>query len=540
MKPFRTLLALVALGGGVTPATALAADPARPNILFIMSDDHASQAIGAYGGRLAALNPTPTLDKLAAEGKLFTNVFVTNSICTPSRACLMTGQYNHVNKVYDLTGRIEPARQVLAIEMKKAGYNTAMIGKWHLEAEPAAFEYYCVLPGQGKYHDPDFLLRGGKPWPKNSERDAGKHVSDAITDRTIDWLKTGWDRQRPFFLMHHHKAPHDMFEYDVKYEDYLKGVEIPSPETLWSQKGFGSIATRGARDELLPYIGTSIGLRNPRRNYVKEWVKETGLSPNQAKARAYDEYLKRYLRCVKGVDDNLARLFAYLGDQELMDNTVIVYTSDQGMMLGEHDYMDKRWMYEESQRMPFLVRFPKTIAAGSKTDAIVENVDIAPTLLDFAGVKPPGSMQGKSFKSLCETGAEPPGWKQAAYYRYWMHMIHHDNPAHFGIRTKEYKLIFYYGVPWNGEEARTPPGWELYDLKNDPRETTNVYDLPESREVVVALKRQLAALREEIGDTDADFPAIKAVVDEFWDYDAPARAKAQRISHEYAARKKAG
>lgn len=524
----------------LTPLTALRAAEApkpagKPNIIYIMSDDHTSQAIGAYGGRLAKLNPTPTIDRLAKEGMVFENCFVTNSICTPSRACVLTGQYNHINKAYDLTGRLEPARQFLPIEMTKAGYQTAMIGKWHLVEEPAAFEYYCVLPGQGKYFDPEFIVRGDKPWPKNSVKRDGQHVTDAILDLVLDWMKTKRDPARPFFLMYHNKAPHDMFEYAPRYENYLKDIDIPEPESLWRQPEFGSIATRGYKDELLPYIGTSIGTRNPRRNYVLEWNHGALATEEQRKRTAYNDYLKRYLRCVKGVDDSLAVFLDYLRGAGLMENTVIVYTSDQGMMLGEHDYQDKRWMYEESARMPFIIRYPISIKPGTRTNAIVENVDFAPTLLDLAGVKAPAAMQGRSFKTLCETGSEPADWKNAAYYRYWMHLAHHDNPGHLGLRTKDYKLIFYYGMGRDDKTPRTPPGWELYDLKKDPQELVNVYDAPAYASVVTDLKKQLAARRQAIGDDGSDYPKIEAVVQEFWNYDAAARTKAEQISHDFRA-----
>lgn len=510
-----------------------------PNIIYIMADDHTSQAIGAYGGRLAKLNPTPTLDKLAAEGMLFENCFVTNSICTPSRACVLTGQYNHINKVYDLGGTLTPENQTLSIEMKKAGYQTAMIGKWHLDAEPASFDYYCVLPGQGKYQDPEFNVRGDKPWPKNTINRHGQHATDAITDVALDWMKTQRDPKKPFFLMYHHKAPHDMFEYAARYEDYLKDVEIPEPASLWKQPAFGSIATRGYQDELMPYIGTSVGDRNLRRNYVKEWGHEGVPTADERKRVAYNDYLKRYLRCVKGVDDSLAIFFDYLKNEGLMENTVIVYTSDQGMMLGEHDLQDKRWMYEESERMPFIIHYPKGIKPGTRTDAIIENVDFAPTLLDFAGIKTPESMQGRSFKTICETGAEPADWKKSAYYRYWMHMYHHDNPGMLGLRTKDHKLIFYYGMGRDDKYPRTPPGWELYDLKMDPQELMNVYDDPAYAEIVTDLKQQLAERRKAIGDDGSDYPAIEAVIQEFWTYDAKARAKAEQMSHDYRAMKEA-
>ena len=537
-------LALVFLGLQI-PLAANADD--RPNILFIMSDDHAAHAVSAYGSRLAKVAPTPNIDRLAKEGAIFTNAFCTNSICSPSRACVLTGQYNHINGSFDLSGKVEPGKQMLAIQMKKAGYETAMIGKWHLKVEPADFDYYCVLPGQGKYHGPSFRVRGEKPWGKNTISFPNKHSTDAITDLTLDWLKQR-DDDKPFFLMHHYKAPHDYFDNAPRYESYLADVDIPEPASLWDQgEKFGSLATRGAEDDLLPHIGTSIGSRNPRRSYLgdlpklypNEFPKDfdpANFTDEENKRFAYNAYLKKFLRCVKGIDDNLGRLFRHLEVTGQLDNTIIIYTGDQGFMLGEHDYQDKRWMYEESQRMPFLVRYPKSVPAGQKIDSIIENVDYGPTMLELAGAEVPDSVQGRSFKSILESGNEPDDWKQEAYYRYWMHMAHHDNPGHMGIRTKTHKLIYYYGCNYDGG-YQTPAGWELYDLVNDPNEMTNIVDDASSADLVANLKGRLAKLREKVGDDGSHYPECEKVVQEYWGYDDADREKAKRISRGYYQRR---
>ena len=521
----------------------------KPNILFIMSDDHAAHAISAYGGRLAKIAPTPNLDRLAKEGALFKNAFCTNSICSPSRACVLTGQYNHTNGAVDLSGKVMPGKQMLAIEMKNAGYETAMIGKWHLKVEPKDFDYYCVLPGQGKYHGPSFRIRGDKPWGKNLIEFPEKHSTDAITDLTLEWLK-GRKDEKPFFLMHHYKAPHDYFENADRYESYLADIDIPEPKTLWKRDTkFGSLATRGHNDELIPHIGTSIGSRNPRRSYLRdlpgrfpnEFPKNydpQNFSDEENTRLAYNAYLKKFLRCVKGIDDNLGRLFAHLEATGQMDNTLIVYTADQGFMLGEHDYQDKRWMYEESMRMPFLIRYPKAIKSAQNFDTIVENVDFAPTLLDFAGANIPKSVQGKSFKSILESGKEPKSWKKAAYYRYWMHMAHHDNPAHVGMRTKRYKLIYFYGCNYQGN-YQTPAGWELYDMVKDPHETKNLYNDPKHAKLVSSLKQWFAKLRKKVGDDGSHYPDCENIVQEFWDYSDADRKKATAISNEFLIRRKA-
>lgn len=520
--------------------TAVATNAAKPNILFVMSDDHTSQAVGVYGGRLAKLNPTPTIDSLAREGIVMENAFCTNAICSPSRACIMTGQYSAVNGVTDLNGGLKPENQYLAIEMKQAGYDTAVIGKWHLKERPEAFDYFKVLPGQGNYMNPTFVEKGAtniveskKGTLKGVVKMKG-HSSDCIADSALNWLENIRDPEKPFFLKFHFKAPHDMFQPAPRYNDYLKDVEIPYPDSLFDNENNGSIATRGFNDELLHKIGTSVGRRHSRNYVIKRWVPNAdSLSDLEAKKQAYQGYMKDYLRCVKGVDDNLKRVIDYLKEKGLYDNTVIIYTGDQGFYLGEHDYIDKRWGYEEGIRMPFIVRYPKTIEAGTRSDAIVENVDYAPTMLGFAGVETPAYMQGQSFQSTLETGVESADSKQAAYYHYWMHMKHHSNPGHIGIRTKRYKLLFFYGAPQNSVTAQTPPAWELYDLSRDPKEMNNVYDNPEYAAVIEQLKDQLKAMRAKNGEDDPKFPCNQ-VIEDYWDYDDDDRARAVAISNRLA------
>lgn len=529
--------------------------PQKPNIIYIMSDDHTSQAVGVYGERLASLNPTPNLDKIAQEGIIFDNCFVNNSICTPSRASIVTGQYPQANGVLDLEGYLPSEKQYLPKEMKKLGYQTAIIGKWHLKNEPAAFDFYKVLDGQGTYFNPDFRVRGDKQWPQNVEQTQG-HSTDIITNATLDWLKNKRDHDKPFFLMFHFKAPHDDFENAARYNNYLKDTFIPEPESLYDNKNNGSVATRGKNDSLTRIIGSSVSHRNLIRNQAmniypndtslyKKYRNPEEVAPSEHvkwamtprekeyTSQVYQDYLKKYLRCVKGIDDNVERLMDYLKKEGLLDNTIIVYTGDQGFMLGEHDYIDKRWMYEESMRMPFFVRYPKIIKPGSRTDAIINNTDFAPTLIELAGGKEPSYMQGHSFKTILETGKEPKGWQQATYYRYWMHMAHkHGNPAHFGIRTKDYKLIFYYGrywvdtddptADWNRESwgndftRHTPVAWEFYDLKKDPKEMNNAYSNPEYKLTIMDLKNQLKKLRIDLDETDKFYPHIQKIIDEHW------------------------
>ncbi|SOE22596.1 Arylsulfatase A [Spirosomataceae bacterium TFI 002] len=502
----------------------------RPNIIYIMTDDHTSQAIGAYGGRLAELNPTPNLDLFAKESVLFENAFCTNSICTPSRANILTGQYSQTNGVLDLDGHLPGEKQYLPQELKKLGYQTAVIGKWHLKDEPSAFDYYKVLNSQGDYFDPKLKEKGKGEWGNNYVNYKG-YVSDVITDITLEWLdKT--DKSKPFFLMHHHKAPHDDFEYPERYESYLADTFIPEPSSLYAQPFFGSEGTLGRDGTLKRRIGTSVSMRHPYRNYTKQYGLDTIRNQSEATSAAYQMYLKKYLRCVKGVDDNLGRLFKYLKDNNLWDNTIIIYTSDQGMMLGEHDYMDKRWMYDESMRMPFIMKNTKNTNAGKRTKAIVNNVDYAPTMIDLAGGNTPSYMQGESFKKVAQNPTL--AFHKATYYRYWMHLTHHDIPSSFGVRTNKYKLIFYYGAHYDESKygqstftwikdpndsypfGPTPAAWEFYDLSLDPNEVVNRYKNPAYQSIIADLKKEIIDQRKKYKEEDQAYPHIEKIIATHW------------------------
>jgi len=509
----RTFLKTVSVGACALSAGDLArgdkaAKSSKPNVLFIMADDHTSQAIGVYGGRLAKLNPTPNIDALARGGMRFDNVFCNNSICTPSRASIITGQYSQTNGVLDLGGSIPPERQYLPIEMKKAGYQTAMVGKWHLKKEPGGFDYYCVLPGQGKYYNPDFRAQGDKPWPGNVLTKKGMHSSDAVTDISLEWLKNGRDKSKPFFLMHHFKAPHDMFQNAKRYESYLGDVEIPEPHNLFNPPD-GSVGSRG--------LGSGVGKTHAPWRLGRRLGIRQDLDERQYARACYQKYLKRYLRCVKGVDDNVKRLIDYLRKTGELDNTVIMYTGDQGFFLGEHDLMDKRWMYEEAMRMPFIVHYPKAVKPGSSNSWLINNTDFAPTMLELAGARTPDYMQGRSFAAGLKGSDKPKDWRTSTYYRYWMHLAHAlQVPGHFGIRGERYKLIFFYGCTPSGGR-QTPAAWEFYDLKTDPSEMKNEYENPKYKKIIADMKVELKKTREELNETDKKYPKIQEIIDANWD-----------------------
>ncbi|HWQ54351.1 MAG TPA: sulfatase [Bryobacteraceae bacterium] len=457
----------------------------QPNILYIMSDDHASHAISAYGSRI---NRTPHIDRLAAGGMRMENCFCTNSICTPSRAAILTGQYSHRNGVYTLADPLDGSRNNVAKELKTAGYQTAMIGKWHLHNDPTGFDYWNILPGQGLYYDPVFIEGGRKT----------KHpgyCTDLIGDFSLDWLKRR-DPRKPFFLMSHHKAPHRPWQPGPKYARLFDGRTIPEPDNLYTDhkgkaRSVAAVKMRVGEDS----TKTDLKVDRP-----------AGLEGDALRRWAYQLYIKDYLRCIQSVDDNVGRLLDYLDAEGLAKNTIVIYTSDQGFFLGNHGWYDKRVMYEEALRMPFLIRYPGTIRPGSVNRDIVLNIDFAPTFLDFAGSMAPEEMQGRSFRANLQ-GRTPADWRRAMYYRYWMHNDRdHAVPAHYGVRTRDYKLIYYYGKPLGmkgAQEPATEPEWELYDLRKDPREMKNLYHDPAYRNVVDRMRTELDRVQKEAGDSPA-------------------------------------
>lgn len=470
----------------------------RPNILSIMSDDHAAQAISCYGSKI---NKTPNIDRLASEGMRFDNCFCTNSICTPSRAVIMTGKYSHKNGVLTLNDDFDGTQQTFPKLLQQAGYYTGMIGKWHLKTEPTGFDYYNVLPGQGLYFDP-IMKESGKPWERG-RRGGVVHkgyVTDVITDFALSFLKDR-SKDKPFCLMYHHKAPHDMWEYDEKHAHLYEDVDIPEPDNLFDDYRNRGQAIKRTTQKIS--MEETVFLHRTQGDQFSAVRSEIGNLPEvEQKKRAYQYFIKAFLRCVASIDDNIGRVLDYLDESGLAENTIVVYTADQGFFLGEHGLFDKRFMYEESLRMPFIVRYPRGIKPGSVSEDIALNVDFAETFLDYAGVSIPQDMQGRSLRPLLE-GETPGDWRKSMYYRYWMHRPHFDVAAHFGVRTDRYKLIYYYGLPLGAAGALdepTPPEWELFDLQKDPAEMKNVYDDPAYTDVVNELKAKLRRLREELED----------------------------------------
>jgi arylsulfatase A-like enzyme len=459
----------------------------RPNVVLVMADDHAAHAIGAYGSRI---NQTPGIDRLAHQGMRFDACFCTNSICSPSRATILTGTYNHVNGVTTLTTPFDARQPTFPAIFQDAGYRTALVGKWHLghggNHDPTGFDWWTVLPDQGDYHDPTFLEAGGRRVVRSG------YATDVITDVALDWIDAG-DRDRPFLALVHHKAPHRSWEPAPRHQA-LFDEPVPEPPTL--------------RDDYVGRSTPAVEARMRLWDLTEEDLKgivPPGLTDDEELVWRYQRYIKDYLRCVAALDENVARILDYLDERGLAEDTVVIYTSDQGFFLGDHGWFDKRFMYEESLRMPFLVRYPRLIAPGSTSDAIVLNVDVAQTLLELAGVEPRSPMQGRSLVPLLR-GERPPEWRTSIYYRYWMHLDgSHGVWAHRGVRTDRYKLVHYYGdaldQPGTRDEPR-PEVWELFDLQADPYELHSLHDDPAHAGLLGQLRAELDRLVADVGDVD--------------------------------------
>lgn len=501
--------------GGAAAATAVCTrsrevwarpdSPQRLNIIWIYSDDHAENAVSAYGSRLAEVAPTPNIDRIAREGMLFRNSFVTNSICGPCRAVVLTGLHSHLNGITRNGQRFDGEQQTFPKLLQDAGYQTALFGKWHLGSTPTGFDAWEVLPGQGHYYNPDFIT------PSGQETVEG-YVTDIITDKALHWLENDRDETKPFMLMVQDKAPHREWEPGPDHLTLFDDVKIPEPDTLFDDyAGRGTAAreqdmtiaeTMRMGPDLKVWDESEVGSFVWNRTYGRmneeqraawdaaydpknEAFREANLEGDDLVRWKYQRYLKDYLRCIRSIDDNVGRVLDYLEETGLDKNTVIFYSSDQSFYLGEHGWFDKRFIYEESLRTPLVVRWPGVIAPGSEIEQLVQNLDCAQTFLDIAGVPQPENMQGRSLAPLMR-GEQPDDWRQSIYYHYYegenaVHRVY----KHYGVRTDRYKLVYFY----------TLDEWEFYDLKKDPNEMQSVYDDPAYASEVATLKSELARLR---------------------------------------------
>ncbi|MCC5928787.1 MAG: sulfatase [Cyclobacteriaceae bacterium] len=536
-KIFTMFMAILVLGTGITSCSWQNEKVQRPNILFIMTDDHTQQALYAYGHGLVDSVLFPNMDRLAKEGAIFQQSFVTNSICAPSRAVMLTGKYSHINGKIDNFVPFNWDQQNFPKLMQQAGYQTALIGKIHLAGKPQGFDYSMVLPGQGHYYNPEFIKNGGE------EIKFEGHSTSLITQFVVDWLENEWDRSKPFTLLYHTKAPHRNWMPEAKYLDFLEDIEFDFPGNFFDDyQGRGSAAREQEMEivnhmywgqdmkfENNPLAGEPLGKEAPfgrmteeqladwravynlkneaflkeipedkyglffvphSRSFSPDFLQETTEGLKLAKFM-YHRYLRDYLKTVKAVDDGIGKVLDFLEKENLLENTVVVYTSDQGFFLGEHGWFDKRFMYEQSLSTPLLVRYPKEIKAGSEVNELVLNLDIAPSLLDYAGIAKPEDMQGESWRGLA--AGKKVLWRDAIYYHYYEYPSVHMVKRHYGVRTDRYKLIhFYYDVN----------EWEMYDLVEDPNEMNNIYGKPAYTEVQAMLHARLDELRLQYGDSD--------------------------------------
>jgi arylsulfatase A-like enzyme len=475
----------------------------RPNIIFIMSDDHAAHAISAYGSRV---NDTPHLDRLAQEGMRLDAVYCTNSICSPSRATILTGTYSHINGVSSIWTEMDYRVPTFIDVLHENGYRTALFGKWHLgehgDSLPRSFDSWRVFPGQGDYVDPEMI-------DENGPAVVPGYATDIVTDLSIDWIDS-LSGDEPFCMLVHHKAPHRPWIPDSKHSHLYADGQIPEPETFFDDYATRSKAVRGVHMTIADDMG---------REDLKTEIPEHLRGPENREARmrwTYQIFMRDYLQCIQSIDDNVGRLLDHLEEAGLGENTVVVYTSDQGFFLGDHGWFDKRLMFDQSLQMPMLMRWPAEIAPGSRCESIITNVDFAATFLDICGIDASQALpssQGRSFRPLLR-GEAVEGWPDAAYYRYWEHDDPiHAAPAHYGIRTADFKLIYYYGaglgVP-GASERIFDPEWELYDLRTDPTEVRNVAHDPAYASVRARLEVKLSEYQRHYHDLPYTGPETPA------------------------------
>jgi arylsulfatase A-like enzyme len=486
-------------------ATAHAAE--RPNIVFIFSDDHGYQAISAYNDPRKLID-TPNIDRIARQGMRFDRCIVPNSICGPSRATVLTGKYSHANGFYNNAGnmKFDGSQTTFPKLLKAAGYQTAIVGKWHLVSDPTGFDYWHILPGQGIYYNPPMIDNGKRV--KHSG-----YVTDIITDVSLDWLKQR-DKSKPFVLMMQHKAPHREWEPALRHLGLDGDRQYPMPESLYDDYA-GRGRAEHVQDMTIAKTMTpkDIKLTPPPQmtpEQRKEWDVYYG-PRNEAFQKAkpegkelvrwkYNRYMHDYLGCIKGVDESVGRVLKYLDDEGLASNTIVVYASDQGFYLGEHGWFDKRWIFEESLRTPLLIRWPGVTKAGSTDAHMVSNLDFAETFLEAAKLPIPAEMQGRSLGPVLK-GESPADWRTSFYYHYYERPGPHNVARHYGVVTERFKLVHFYEPDMNY--------WELFDVRNDPREMKSVYGDPEYAAAQKELSGELARLREQLKVPDPDPPITR-------------------------------
>ena len=497
MNSHRTLVLILLFSTGlVTFSSSAGPAPAplrHPNIIFVFSDDHSLQTIGAYGGRLADFckqqGVTPNIDRLAAAGGLFVNSFCGNSLCSPSRATVLTGVHSHLNGVRNLGEPLNPGIWTYPLALREVGYQTAFIGKWHLGNTRPEFDYWRILPGQGDYNDPTFI------GPDGREKHSG-YVSEIITDMALDWLKKR-DPKKPFFLAVQHKAPHRNWIPPARYSHWLDDLTVPEPETLFDNYSQRASPAHNQKMSIATNMSLSSDLKvgGPQTNDPAYAARNADFARRQPVGREltswkYQQYMKDYLRCIKGVDDSVGKILDELKATGLESNTVVIYSSDQGFFNGEHGWFDKRWIYEESIHMPFIIRWPGVVKPATRFTPYIQNIDYAPTFVEMAGAKLPEGLQGRSLVPILR-GETPADWRKSVYYHYYAPDTH-NVPQHYGIRTDRFTLAYFYQ---SGE-------WELFDNQKDPLQLRSVYDDPAYAGYVFQLKTELARLRKSYQDTD--------------------------------------